>query len=176
MTQDNKWHMHELTDLLVQEIGQDIYTWKRRDGIIRNWLSRRREEICNLSPSLSQNDFDERINEILRLSPVEEPEKDIAEDLDVKYPVEDKVGEWCGHIQMPCGDGKPTFKGGVIVYEDWKCCPICGAKRPEKKSLAEKFMGVRSTHQPFSDFIDEIQADYLAKIATAHFHNEQNEG
>lgn len=90
--------------------------------------------------------------------------------------VEDKVGEWCGHIQMPCGDGKPTFKGGVIVYEDWKCCPICGAKRPEKKSLAEKFMGVRSTHQPFSDFIDEIQADYLAKIATAHFHNEQNEG
>ena len=96
-------------------------------------------------------------------------------------PVKDKVGEWCRHIQMPRGDGKPTFKGGVIVYEDWKCCPICGAKRPEKKSLElwEKLIEFAESHgYKQTGDISAIHAYWMnmAKTAEAHFHDEQNEG
>lgn len=55
-------------------------------------------------------------------------------------PKETPKQEWCEHIQMPVRDGKPTFNGGVIVYDEWKQCPICGTPRPIPILLSERLM------------------------------------
>lgn len=150
MAQDNKWH--ELTVKLWQKalcpvdrvLSQDLWKLKDFDETVRNWLESKAKEIANLPYDQMPLDGFTRV---LCLSPVEEPEKmndgfmlkePIPRPSDRPNPVKDKVGEWCRHIQMPRGDGKPTFKGGVIIYDDWKCCPICGTKRPEKPSLEDK--------------------------------------
>lgn len=67
---------------------------------------------------------------------------------------------WCEEHITERNNWFVTQSGKQIeIQDDWKFCPVCGAKRPEKpRGLAEKF-----------NDMEEWNKETLAQVALEHF-------
>lgn len=100
--------------------------------------------------------------------------------------VEKKSEGWCGHTKaLPGGFVLVEHDGDLAIDDNWKFCPICGAKRPQEKTLAEKLReaivdyAVHLENKIYCSYANvryeergtslDKTIDALEKIATEHF-------
>lgn len=82
---------------------------------------------------------------------------------------------WCNHIRLTnCGYSGEFFVGGTIGFsvDMFQFCPICGTRRPQKKSLREELAEkLASTYSeslaPWSSISKPIQEGYLREADCA---------
>lgn len=77
--------------------------------------------------------------------------------------------KWCEHIHWGKNivrqEGWCLGSDMIVDHQDWKFCPMCGARRPKEKELWEKFWEWLQSHRYDTD----VAGKELAKIAEEHF-------
>lgn len=158
--------MHELTEKIEDALSNGgSLGGEETDSIIVQYLKEKAEEIYNYPYSTGALGYIGKleVNKILGIS------ESSVSDIKGKYsnlPVDSSMVHEGDSKVEKC---ESTMHEPFELDPRWTYCPICARPAPKAKTLEEKFMEVRAMHKPFSDFIDEIQAHYLAEIARKHF-------
>lgn len=169
--------VHELTMKLFNTgIWFKTGTLSDNDKIVRQWLEEKAKE---LNPRLCCPS--DEIDRILGLTEEETVTNDATytpgEALlkGMKITVTPKAsGEWCKHNSLDKYNDCYNFcgNGWRKTPNQWVCCPICAAPRPEKpkeKTLAEKLKTVPTVYVAHDGYDPDRYYEELAKVAAEHY-------